>query len=406
MQPEELDEWLDKEASHQVEPTRRHHPKGWEPGVRFDPRTGEGTATLRTPDAHYLPGQHPNWQPLLEECGFGELIEVLEVIDARSWEQKPGAWCHYVKCRVRHRDPQGVRIDVDAIAKRIRKHKPKTRARKPKLERTARVVANADWQLGKPDGDGTLGTVERILDMIEKVRAMLKREKPEWLIAAGMGDLTENVCGFYPMQTFSVELNRRDQIKLCRRLLVHATERWAPCVPKMTWVFVPGNHGENRQGTGKAYTTFGDNADLEVGEQLADIFKDAPAYQHLQFLIPDEELTITMDVFGQVLGLAHAHQAARKGSARSQTATCQAKVMNWWRDMAHARHPIGEADVLLTGHYHHLQCVFVGSRIWVQCPSMDGGSQWFEEQGGASSPGGTVTFTMGEHGFGNLEVIR
>jgi hypothetical protein len=70
------------------------------------------------------------------------------------------------------------------------------------------------------------------------------------------------------MQTFSVELDRRQQVKLVRRMLVTMLTEWGRLPVQMVVGCVPGNHGENRRG-GKAFTTFEDNDDLAVFEQAA-----------------------------------------------------------------------------------------------------------------------------------------
>jgi hypothetical protein len=57
---------------------------------------------------------------------------------------------------------------------------------------------------------------------------------------------------------------------------------------------------------------------------------------------------------------------------------------------------VGDADVLLTAHYHHYKVSQVGPRLWVQIPAMDGGSPWWRDRAGLESPTGIVSFVMGE----------
>lgn len=390
-----VDEFLDDQSHHA--PVRRpSHPTGMEPGVKLDPSTGNGEAVVAV-----SPGQVPEWGELLGAMGFHDVIDVLDVTEVRAWGNESQGIKHYVKARVRRRRRAADQADVDALCKQVARHRRPKKSPKPKLVADALVVGLADWQLGKKDGDGLQGTVDRALRTIDLVAARLRELRPARLVVACMGDLVEQCDGAYAMQTFSVEIDRRRQVKLGRRLLVKALQTWAPLAPEVVVPAVPGNHGENRRG-GKAFTTFGDNDDLALVEQVGEILAANPdTYGHVSFQVPGDDLTVTLDVFGQVLGLAHGHQA-RGGGPEPQR-----KLMSWWKDCAHSRHPIGDADVLLTGHYHHLQVVEHGrGRLWVQCPSLDGGSTWWEEKGGAASVAGTVTFTLGAGGFDSLKVLR
>ena len=58
---------------------------------------------------------------------------------------------------------------------------------------------------------------------------------------------------------------------------------------------VPGNHGENRK-NGKAFTTFGDNFDVAIFDEVAEIFQENPAYKHVKFVIPENDLWLTVEV--------------------------------------------------------------------------------------------------------------
>ena len=67
----------------------------------------------------------------------------------------------------------------------------------------------------------------------------------------------------------------------------------------------------------KAFTNFGDNADVMLAEELQEIFKEAPAYKDiLDFIIPENELSLTFDVSGVVLSILHGHQM--RSGANSQ----------------------------------------------------------------------------------------
>lgn len=734
-------------ADSHVSVKKSKHPSGMEPGVKVDPNTGRGEAVVVVPA-----GQEPEWEALLKKFGFGEVLEFLDVVEVRGWETfskdafgkgKPGTvQLQYIKARVRRRAVND-RVDVEALIKQVDRFKPR-KTPTPKQARRARVVCLADWQMGKKDGDGVKGTTERALRLIELVDQRLAEERPQRLVVTGMGDMVESCTGFYPMQTFNVDLDRRSQCRVVRHLVKQAVLRWAPRVPELVVACVQGNHGEcadeetelltrergwvslpdvagnetiatmnpttqafewqrmtawnaydhdgpmhryknsrgslmvtpnhecyvaqhaqrnqgpevwglrkssentrragwmcaardwkgtdgpvvippavdgkgnarpgrtfaggqledlakflgwyvsegngpiqggricisqnekvnpdhhaaiievisalgftprprwdqvrfcdyamarwlsdefgrtsyekrlprwlkewplhlliefmdaynagdahvrpmtrtiaattasdqliddltevliklgwrtnssqprytrtvegyagtgrkltynpmiapeqpkfteehytgrvycptvpnglwfsrrdglvvvtgNSRRNGKAFTTFDDNDDVAIFEQLAEVFAGRPAFKHVSFVLPTKDMTVTLDVFGEVLGLAHGHQCRGRNSRKA--------VFDWWKSKALARHPLAEASVLVTGHRHHLLLSEFaawdgGQRVWIQCPTLEGGSRWWTEQGGMPSLPGTLSFTLGEGGLADLEVFR
>jgi predicted phosphodiesterase len=144
---------------------------------------------------------------------------------------------------------------------------------------------------------------------------------------------------------------------------------------------VGGNHGENRKG-GKAYTSPGDNRDVSAFETVAEVVAEAgDRFGDIAFVLPNEDLTLTLDVAGTNVGLAHGHQATGGGSPET-------KIMNWWKSQALGGQPIGDARVLFSGHYHHVRHLEDYGRQWFQAPALEGGSRyWTETQGSRSRPG-------------------
>jgi hypothetical protein len=133
----------------------------------------------------------------------------------------------------------------------------------------------------------------------------------------------------------------------------------------------------------------------------ADILGANPeAFGHVRFVIANG-LTQTIQPIegGPIIGMAHGHQS---GSG----ATPQARVQKWWSGQALGQTAIGDADILLTGHYHSLQLATVGRRTWMQCPALDSGSQWFTERYGiGDSPAGVLTFVLTKKGWEDLAVL-
>lgn len=401
--PDEAEAWLQEQSGdhgqiHSLPRPRHQHPKGMEPGVRFEPGSGTGEVVAVVP-----PGESPQWDSILTELGFGDVLDVVEVAEVRAWNSGDKV-CHYVKARVKRRDQVGgERLDVDALCREIGARSfscpPST------TSELALVVALSDWQLGKRDGGGVKATIQRLKRSLQRTKARIKElaligRAPQRVVVACLGDLVEGCDGHYAMQTFQVELDRREQVKLVRRMVLEWVLEIAELVAEVLVAAVPGNHGENRKG-GKAFTTFGDNDDVAAVEQVAEICAANPALGHVRFVLPERSLTVTLDAFGVVLGLAHGHQARTSGDPSQ-------KLLRWWKDCAHARHPVGDADVLLTGHYHHLQVRQSGRKAWIQAPSVDS-SVWWTEQGGEPTVQGVLTFLVGPGagpaGWGYLQVV-
>lgn len=373
---------------------RPKHPSGWEPGVDTAKRTLVVEAGDTPPS---------DWSAIIRELGLDPTawtVDESQPVQVRTWDSGYRR-CYYYRATV---VPVGEadHPDLDTLIAEAKKAK---RKKPPAVEsERALVVCLADWQVGKSEGGGVNALVGRLTRLMEQVPARVAELKKvgrpiDRLYVIGMGDMVEGCDGHYPMQSFSVELDNRQQERAVRRMLMRMIDRWAGLAPRVVVGCVPGNHGERRK-DGKAFTTFEDNADLAVFEQVADACATNPdAYGHIKWVIPDGDLTVTLDIAGTVVAFAHGHQAG-KGT------TPQQKLERWWQDKMKARHPVGDADVLVTGHYHHLTLVQDGERTWMQCPANDGGSRWFEERGGSKTKQGTLTFTVDRHGWSDLAVLE
>lgn len=361
------------------------HPQGWEPGVAWDGR--QGTITSR-PIAE--PG--PDWRNLLLTWGFDpETVEVVEPVQVRTWDAAIGngetrtMWYYRAGLRAKRAGA----ASIDELLRLVRSKK----ARVPQgVEHgSSFVLPFSDWQLGKR---GTPAAVERIvagIDAHAKRLDTLKRlgRRISTVVLPGLGDLGESCDGHYAMQSFEVELDSREQTRLGRRLLLYAIDTFRTRADRVICPAVGGNHGEKRK-DGKAFTSFGDNTDVEIYEQVAEATELNPgAYGHVAYVIPQQTLTLTLDVSGVIVGMAHGHQA------RSGGTTAQQKVATWWSGQAFGLRPVGDATLLLTGHNHHLSVVEHGPRTHFQVPTTDSGSQWWDETKGLPSTPGLISLVVG-----------
>lgn len=254
------------------------------------------------------------------------------------------------------------------------------------------------------DGYGVRGTVDRILAAIDGVEDRIKELRKcgrqlGHLVVAGMGDLIEQCSANYNAQTFTVEVNRRQQVRLARRLIRDAIIRWAKFFEKVTVIAVPGNHGENRN-DGKLYTTVGDNDDVAIFETIADILSsNQDAYGHIQFFLPEDDLYVVLDLHGIYVGFAHGHINAGGSS------TAQKRIRTWWEGQCFGNQPIGDAKILVTGHYHHFSITEFGDKVHIQCPAMDGGSEWWQNLKGEQARPGILTMVVDKNGYQDVQII-
>jgi len=372
------------EAGKTMEPTRKKDAE-WRSGAVWDGNSGTVTT-----DA--IAGTDPpEWSAVLSVFELNpDEYQVVEPVLFNAWHgataDGPQLFRQW-KAKIIRRVQGSEQLDVSELVDEIKKHKP---SKKVPVGDGAFCVVLADWQIGK---EGTDETVKRVLKGIDDVETRVRELRKigrslGTLFILWPGDSVEGCVGFYAMQTFGVELDRRDQVKLTRRLLRDSIIRWSKIFDKVVVVAVGGNHGENRGGSGKAYTTFGDNDDLAVVEQVAEILaSNKEAYGHVEFVLPKDHLTITVEIAGWILGLTHGHVARSGGTA-------EAKLHGWFNKMAGGKHNIGNSDILVTGHYHHLRQADWGGCMWLQAPALDSGSEWWRLVSGEHSQAGILTFAV------------
>ena len=381
---------------------RRPHPSGWEPKLVVE---GDRAELISRPIEGE--GPPPGWEEEFRSRGGDpSLWKPSGQVRFSSWDaqKKGGEIIQMFAYRWNLIPIQATEeIDVDDLIRKVKRHRKKPPQATGQAPRGL-VIALSDWQAGKSEGGGHQELIRRVMrlkDLVpQRVRELKKIGAPiDRIYVLGLGDLVEGCSGHFPSQEWQTELDRRQQAKLVRRLLVELLTSWAGLAPQIVVGGVPGNHGENRK-DGKSFTTFEDNDDLATIEQVGEILaQNEAAYGHIRFILPDGDMTLTLEIAGQIVAFAHGHQA-RKGSIPQQ------KILAWWEDKAFSQHRVGDASILVTGHYHHLTLIQDGPRTAIQAPALDGGSRWFEEGGGSTTLPGTLSFVCDEDGWDHLKVLR
>lgn len=358
-------------------------PAGWEPYAEEVGRIGSAIVRLPRPD-HTA-------RDLLIQAGFDpELWRIKGSINTRRWMRYDQEWLYYYKFDVEQGETEeAVQAHVDDLAKHIRRRRPSV---KPTYtDGDAFAVVAADWQIGKAEGgQGTDQTVDRVLESIDMAKQRVKdlrrigRQMPTGALL-GLGDLVEGCIGFYPAQQFNVDRTRREQGRITRELLTHAIDELHPLFEEFVVATVAGNHGENRS-DGKSFTNPGDNDDVAAFEAVREAFTRAGT-EGLRWLIPDEELSMSVPLGGVHVGMTHGHMF--RGGA-----TVQKKALEWWKNQEFGLQPVAGSDILLSGHFHHFSAVTYGCRTAIQAPAMDPGSQWYRFGSGEDTPAGMLTLRL------------
>lgn len=372
-------------SGHDAQPImRQREPKGYEQGVKYE----AGEPREVTLNLTEIPEAENEWRAEINRV-TGLSIEDhrrVELTQVRYWGDRSAPMIY---CRFTIADRAlGSEADLDALVKAA-KRKPSTK--QTKTNPGAFVVALGDLQIGKADGDGPEGTAQRFVDAIAASVAEYKRHKSEHVILAHLGDCIEGFQSQGGANSWRTSLTTTEQVRVYRRLVQEQVTTFAGIAPRVTLAGVPGNHDEAH----RPLQTYGDSWATEALVQVADALNLAGNYEHVTVLVPKrDELTLTVDAGGTILALAHGHQW-RNGQGAE-----------WWSKQAHGRQPVGEADLLLSGHLHHLRVQHTGSdKTWLQLPALESGSQWWKHKTGEWGQPGVVTFTAGDGGWDNLRVL-
>lgn len=324
---------------------------------------------------------------LLRQFGYDpDEIEIVGTINQWRKQLPDGEWrvSYFFRSR-----PRSAKLDLPALVAAARR-KPRA-ALRPSDSGRVTVVALADPQTGKT---GSRGGTPELLDRLEEKRAALTKHlrarRPQRTVLAEVGDLFEGFeSGGNP--AFTNDLSLAQQMDLAGVILfefVSLMRRHG----HVDVLGVPSNHTAWRAGKQQLGRP-GDDLGLHVHrsvERLA-LAKDFDAAWHFPGQYDE---AVTLDVLGTVLGVVHGNQYG------------PGRAVDWWRGQQHGGQPIGAADVLLSGHYHHLSIIPTGrnpytgrAKWWVQAPTLDNGSDWYRNRAGDDSDPGLLVFDITANGF-------
>lgn len=370
----------------------------WSPKLEYD---SEGGDFVTPPELVSSSGSRevdPDDQEILDK--FGLNADSWEVTSLRrsTWQSQSGEWLESFRGSFKKRSLGSGRFTQEEVDRYLTAY-PSFIPPVPEPDHKTILVPIGDTQLGKPDGGGSKGTIERFAATTAQIKARIEAEKkPVRLILAWLGDCLEGLVSQGGRNVARLDLSITEQVRVYRRLLFHQIAQLAPLASSVLVVVVGGNHDEAfRDQTMSPLDSWA----LEGASAVADMLsQDRERYGHVQFKFPeDEELGVTVNVMTEenpyVIHFEHGH------SARNPN-----KIKDWWANQSFGRQSSASADMLLTGHWHHMRVEHMGGgRLWMQVPSMDGGSDWFRRKSGEEAPPGQLSMEIvgGVEGFRRLE---
>lgn len=233
-------------------------------------------------------------------------------------------------------------------------------------------------------------------DRVEEVYCAIVPETHTFTLA---NDLLTGNCGFYPSQPFLTELDRREQSRVVRRGIKDVVVVAAKSAQRVTVTCAGGNHGENRE-NGKRQTGFNDNDDVAAFEQVYEILRETPL-DNIQWRIPQDEMAVSVEAHGQYIAFTHGHLAKPQKNAAEA-------LWGWWSNHTMGRfyQGLADANILVAGHFHHLNVKQQDQRTVMICPSLTAVGDWYSNSAGVQTVPGTLTFTVDANGWDNLRILR
>lgn len=366
-------------------------PAGWAPRAEYD--TAEGGFIVSPAWEQGAP--EPSEAELLAERGMDPTRWTVTSVRYSEWEQskrlengdRDVVTLHAKRVNITPRLLGGIALQPEALAELIAsKRRPTTKvgAGAPGVF----VHAGGDYQLGKTDGDGVDGTVQRFMDALDYGRERLAwlrtRHTVDTVCLPHLGDCIEGYVSQNGRNANRTTMATSEQVDLLIHLLVEQVRHYAPLAPRLIVPVIPGNHDEEaRNPDGLEHHSWATFAAKQLRRTLS---LAGPAYDHVRIVTPAPgELTLTLDLAGTRTAMAHGHQHG------------PGKTHDWWKGQAHGMHLAGDATLLLEAHHHHLAVTQKGIKTAVQVPALEGESRWWRHKTGEQSPPGMVTMLVGEH---------
>jgi len=359
-------------------------PEAWRARMDIDHNIGGFVVSTPRPA-----GNSADADEILKDFGLDPKAWRVTSVRQSKWQTFNQDWLEAYKVSVVPADLiDGPDFDLEQLVDEIKKWKP-TKGSKQATGDGAFVIVPSDQQIGKKaNGLGTEDSIQKILSVTD---GAFQRYKELQKIGRSLGTVSILLAGDHVEGNTSQngrlqspaasDLGQTEQTRVARRLLMQQIKTFAPHCEEMIIAVVNGNHDEV---TRQVVADPSDGWNVEIASAVQDACAENDALSHIKFRYPEKDhQTLTVNICGTLVGLFHGHQ-------------CGKDVVKYLSGQAAGQTALGQADLWVSGHYHHFKALDIGSRLWIQAPTTDNGSPWWRDRAGLESQPGLLTFTVGE----------
>ena len=359
-------------------------PEAWRPRMDIDHNTGGFVVSTPRPA-----GNTADADAILKDFDLDPAAWRVTSVRQSKWQSATSDWLESYRVSVVPADQvDSPDFDLEQLVDEIKKWKP-TKGSKQQTGEGAYVIAPSDQQIGKKaNGQGTEQSIQRILGVTE---GAFNRYQELNKIGRNLGTVSMLLAGDHVEGNVSQngrlqspaasDLGQTEQTRVARRLLMQQIKTFAPHCEELIIAVVNGNHDEV---TRQVVADPSDGWNVEIAAAVQDACAENSELGHVKFRFPERDhQTLTVDIKGTLVGLFHGHQSGKD-------------VVKYLSGQAAGQTALGQADLWVSGHFHHFKALDIGSRLWLQAPTTDPGSPWWRDRSGLESKPGLLTFTVGK----------
>lgn len=287
-------------------------------------------------------------------------------------------------------EPDQTRMAIDDLIALVGKKKPTI----PKPSTTDLVfhLLIGDTQLGKSDGDGTAGIIERFNTTLQTALTRWKNLGRPPIHIAFLGDCIEGNQSQNGRTMWRTTLTVTEQTRIFRRLILASIDTFITA-PEITVTVVNGNHDQVQR---FQETRADDGHATEAAIAVSEAINTNPdRYRHVNIYVPGiDQDHIVIDLHGTTMVLAHGHQWSR------------GKSMEWWAGQSFNLQAAQAGHILAHGHEHEFSIKSKRDRLVLCTPTMESESTWWKHKTGDQGVRGAIILTTTPGGlFGGLEIV-